>query len=76
MTIDGLLGQQFGQVMSRCRVGESSQSFMLGDYSVRSTPDPFIYHLTEKDPFRLPSIDKLYPFHPHTVNPLLSPPLK
>ena len=44
--------------------GGTHQSFIRGG----STPWPFyIPFLTEKDPFRLRSIDKCYPFHPHSL---------
>ena len=50
--------------------GESYQSFMRGDSALRSNPWPFyISFLKEKDPFRLPSIDKCYPFPPKSLNP-------
>ena len=50
--------------------GESYQSFMRGDSVLRSNPWPFyIPFLKEKDPFRLPSIDKCYPFPQKSLNP-------
>ena len=48
--------------------GGTHQSFIRGGSTLRSNPWPFyIPFLTEKDPFRLRSIDKCYPFHPHSL---------
>ena len=71
----GFLGSNFDQVITRGRGGggESYQSFMRGDSALRSNPWPFyITFLKEKDPFRLPSIDKCYPFHQTKFEPLLT----
>ena len=68
----GFLDSNFDQVITRGKGegGESYQSFMLGDSALRSNPWPFyIPFLKEKGPFRLPSIDKCYPFPPKSLNP-------
>ena len=69
ITIDGLFGQPFWSGHhSGVGWGGTHQSFIRGGSTLRSNPWPFyIPFLTEKDPFRLRSIDKCYPFHPHSL---------
>ena len=64
------LGSNFDQVITRGMEegGENLTKVLYGRFRLKVQPLTLLYTIFDrKDPFRLRSIDKCYPFHPHSL---------
>ena len=62
----GVLGSNFDQVITRGRGGGILPKFYAGRFRPEVQSLALLYTIS---PFRIPSIDKCYPFPPKSLNP-------